>query len=250
MVDRRDFDYGLYRKITDKDTEPIRSQFKLSVNTVLNLVKQHNDEEIATILSMNFFTFQKHHKDFKKARGSHVHARFGNIKQKLMQMEYILEGQLTQKGHFSSTIYADEILTGELFATDFYQQFNEFQLLMLIACLSYEPRERTKFFAEFNSDFLNALDKVVKSHILMKKDKRFKHLRKLSALVHPCYHGKSVFDILKNTNLSEGDVIRFFRQMLDKIGQIRNSTQDQGLKDILYNCQKVIVDSLEKVDNM
>ena len=38
MIDRRDFEYHLLKKITSSDTEPIKSQFRLSVNTVLNLI--------------------------------------------------------------------------------------------------------------------------------------------------------------------------------------------------------------------
>ncbi|MCK5107631.1 MAG: DEAD/DEAH box helicase, partial [Nanoarchaeota archaeon] len=45
MLDRRDFDYKYLKKITTKDVDPIQSQFKLSVNTVLNLIKMHQGKE-------------------------------------------------------------------------------------------------------------------------------------------------------------------------------------------------------------
>ncbi len=46
MIDRRDFNYNLLKRITDCDKDPIKSQFRLSINTVLNLIRRHNQEEI------------------------------------------------------------------------------------------------------------------------------------------------------------------------------------------------------------
>ncbi|MBT4540183.1 DEAD/DEAH box helicase [Candidatus Woesearchaeota archaeon] len=247
MIDRRDYDYHLYKKITDKDVEPIKSQFRLSTNTVLNLIKQHNQKEIDIILSMNFFTYQKYHNSTGKS--NYIISRFNAIKKRLLSMDYITkENILTEKGEFASTIYADEILTGEIFATDFYKQLNEYQILLLIACLCYEPREKTQLYKEFASDFLNSLIKAVNQEVFLKKSKQFRQLKNVTTFIHPIYHGKNVFDVLELTNLSEGDVIRFYRQMLDKIGQIKKSTRDDGLRDILRSCKSVISDAMAEID--
>ena len=71
---------------------------------------------------------------------------------------------------------------------------------------------------------------------------------KLTCLIHPCYYRKTIFDIIKNTNLLEGDLIRFFRQIVDKIHQIRNSTQDERLIQLLNNCEDLIENTLMDVD--
>ena len=55
LVDRQYTDIDKVKALTSKDTEPITSQFRLSFNTVLNLVKNHpNQEEIDVILKQNF----------------------------------------------------------------------------------------------------------------------------------------------------------------------------------------------------
>jgi superfamily II RNA helicase len=247
MIDRRDFEYGVYKKMTDKDVEPIKSQFKLSTNTVLNLIKQHNQKEIDTILSMNFFTYQKYHNSGKTS--SYITSRFKSIKRRLLSMGYVTQdNKLTEKGEFASTIYADEILTGEIFATDFYKQLNEFQILLIIACLSYEAREKTKFYKDFGSDFLNSLVNRIHKDVFLKKSKQFKQLKNMTTFIHPIYHGKKVFDVMDMTNLPEGDIFRFYRQVLDRIGQIKNSTRDGRLKDILKSCKTVISDAMEDID--
>jgi len=245
MIDRRDFDYSLIKRITDVDKDPIKSQFRLSVNTVLNLVKNHTPDEIDIILKNNFFTFQKFGKNFAKIKRNVFSYSFEKTKKKLVRMDYIKDGKLTPKGEFSSKIYSDEILIGEMFATDFYFDLNEYQILMILACLSYEPRAKTEFYKDYPSKFVNDLKGALRKRELLKN---FKSLDKLTALIHPCYHNKSIFEILPNTNLLEGDLIRFFRQILDKIGQIKKATSDERLRQMLGSCQSVIFDCLKDVD--
>ena len=52
-------------------------------------------------------------------------------------MGYVKGNSLTEKGEFSANIYSDEIVLGEIFATDFYKSLNEYQMLMILACLCY-----------------------------------------------------------------------------------------------------------------
>ena len=241
MVDRRDFDYPLLKKLTGRDNEPIRSQFILSVNTALNIIKQHTKEEIDRILRMSFHTYQnKSYNDIKNS--------FNNTKKKLIKLGYIKEDRLTEKGEFSSKIYADEIVIGEIFATDFYAGLNEYEIMMIIASLCYEPREKTEFYKTYRSKPLNELKKKIWDNEQMRKVSRFNYLDALTAMIHPCYHGKDIFYIIKNTNLLEGDIIRLFRQMLDRLAQIKNATADNRLAQIIRNCQDIIINSLSDID--
>ncbi len=243
MIDRRDFDYQKLRKMTDKDIEPIRSQFRLSVNTVLNIIRQHSPAEIDRILRMNFFTFQK-------GSYSAVKRSFESSKRKLQKLDYIRDGRLTEKGEFSSRIYADEILIGEIFGTDFYQDLSEYQILLIIACLAYEPREKTRFYSRYPTEFLSSLKKKIHRSPSIAREKRFRSLNKITALVDPAYHGKDIFELMKNTNLVEGDIIRLFRQILDRLAQIRHATGDERLKQMAASCQDVIIASLADVDTI
>jgi len=248
MIDRRDFDYHLIKKITDMDKDPIRSQFKLSVNTVLNLIKNHEENEINQILKYNFFTFQKYGKGYAKIKRNIFAYRFEKIKRKLTKLNYIKNNRLTAKGEFSSQIYADEILIGEIFATDFYLNLNEFQILMILAGICYESREKTEFYKEYPSDFLNQLKNTLRSYSYTNKESRFNDLDVLTSLIHPCYYNKSIFDIMENTNLLEGDLIRFFRQILDRINQIKKATKDERLKQMLRSCRDLILNCLRDID--
>jgi len=239
MVERRFFEYDKIKRTIHSDTAPIKSQFKLSVNTVLNLIGQHNEKEIEEILKKSFHSFQRYGRDFMKAKNI-SHNSFYNTRKKLEGMSYLKDGKLTEKGMFASRIYSDEILTGEVFATDFYTKLNEYQMLLVIACICYESRERTEFFKTFPSKFLKELERLIWSNDFLSKDKKFRALESLTSIIHPCYHGSSLFRILEHTNLSEGDLIRFFRQIVDRLGQIKSATQDTRLRDMLDNCQKLV----------
>ncbi len=67
-------------------------------------------------------------------------------------------------------------------------------------------------------------------------------------MIFPIYNGKNIFDILKNTNLQEGDVIRFLRQILDRIGQIRKATDNESLVNMMDSISKVVLKSMEEIE--
>src|SRR3989338_3142222 len=244
MIERKFFEYEKIRKLVHSDTLPIMSQFRLSVNTVLNLIMQHDEKEIDEILCKSFHSFQKYGRNFMDRENVISHNAFYNSRKKLEKMGYVHGNSLTEKGVFASKIYSDEILIGEIFATELYKELNEYQMLMAVACICYESREKTEFFKRYPSQSADSLKKMVWKNEYLSREKRFRQIENLTAMVHPLYHGRNLFRILENTNLLEGDVIRFFRQVVDKLGQIKGATEDRSLRDMLSNCQKLVDDCL------
>ncbi|HLC62257.1 MAG TPA: DEAD/DEAH box helicase [Candidatus Nanoarchaeia archaeon] len=239
-IERKFFEYEKVKKLIHSDTTPIKSQFRLSVNTVLNLIKQHDEKEIGEILSKSFHSFQRYGKDFKKRENFVSHSAFHNHKKKLEKMGYVAGNSLTEKGEFSANIYSDEIVLGEIFGTDFYKTLNEYQMLMIVACICYEGRERTEYYKRFHSRAIDDLKRKIWSDHFLNREKKFREIDNLTSLVHPCYYGTDLFKILGHVSLLEGDVIRFFRQIMDKLGQIKSATQDKSLRDMLDNCQQLV----------
>ena len=248
MIALGEFDYGNLKRIPHADTEPIKSQFRLSVNTVLNLIKRHPQHEIDQILCKNFYTYQKYKKNFDTTHKGIVHHTFNNLKKKLANLGYVSENALTEKGEFGSRIYSDEILTTEIFATPFYRKLDEYQMLLMVAAIVYEYRERTQFRQLFPSPAFNDMVRKIQADAYLSKEKRFAHSRDLTAFVHPCYHGDTIFDILGNTNLLEGDILRLFRQMMDRMNQIKMATTDTQLRDRMENCQRLVIACLKDID--
>ncbi len=248
IVDRRDFNYEILKNMTTDDTEPIKSQFRLSVNTVLNLVKQHNPDEIDHILCKNFNTYQKYGNRFDTEKTAVIYRNFNNIKKELERLGYIDDDTLTPKGIFTTRIYSEEIATGEIFGTGFYKTLDDYDIFLLIACLSYEAKPKDEFYKLYDSSSVHALeDKILADHYLSSVDK-FNSMKHMTALVYPCYAGETIFDIIDNTNLLEGDAIRLFRQIIDRIGQIRNATKDKSLLTALDKIENMIDKSMCDID--
>lgn len=247
LINRRDFDFHRIRRMTESDTEPILSQFRLSVNTVLNLIKQHPHKEIDEIIAKNFHSFQTYGKDFGTHQVHPVHRSFDNLKRKLERMGYLHQNRLTEKGDFASNIYADELVLTEIFATDLYHKLNEFQMLMLVACICYEFRD-VKFKQTYPSLLTKNLKRTLYKHAYLSRDPRFNMLDDLTAIIHPCYHGASIFDILKNTDMSEGDLLRYLRQILDRFAQLKGATRDRLLVSMIESCQAILNQCMKDVD--
>ena len=247
MIYRPTFRYHEVKDLTSKDIEPIKSQFRLSVNTVLNLIDRHTPAEIEHILRLSFMSYQKFGKQFLKIPTKLLLARYDNIERKLEKLGFVDQGGLTDKGIFSARIYADEITTGELFATPFYEKLEEYQILLVLACLVYEPRERTQFKNKIRDVKLDSLIGMLRKDPHFSSEKKFMSLLDMTAMIYPIYNGKTFFDLLESTNLLEGDLIRFLAQILDRIGQIKKASQDHVLITKLKNCQGIIERSLEGI---
>ncbi|MEK6900069.1 MAG: helicase-related protein, partial [Nanoarchaeota archaeon] len=163
MIYRPTFNYNEIKKITAKDIDPIKSQFKLSINTVLNLINLHTPKDIEKILRMSFYSYQQFGENYAKIPTKVLLYRYNNIVKLLTKYNYIENGTLTVKGHFSSQVFADEITMGEIFATDVVEQLDEYQILLLLCALAYESRIGPEFKQTFKNEKLHELIKVIRN---------------------------------------------------------------------------------------
>ncbi|MBI2140273.1 DEAD/DEAH box helicase [Candidatus Woesearchaeota archaeon] len=244
MVYRQMADFEKIRQITAKDSDPIYSQFRLGVNTLLNMINLHSPEENEIILRQSFMAYQ-----FKvRGRKLDMHTRFMNLAKRLEKMGYLGSGRLTEKGMFASKIYSEEILTTELFGTGIIQQFDELQIMVLLALIVYEPRVKDRFFAPLNYPKILGIRHAVRDNPELRKDRKFDYLPALASLVEPCFDRKTFFDLIELSSLSEGDLIRLFGQMLDRIQQIRRASTNHSLNAVLANLSDKIRLFLDEVN--
>ncbi|MBI4146046.1 DEAD/DEAH box helicase [Candidatus Woesearchaeota archaeon] len=249
MINRFEFEHGIIKEMTTRDVTPIQSQFRISVNTVLNLIKRHSHEEIDEILCKSFHSWQKYGKKFDTLKSHKSHLSFNNYVKKLEKMGYLKEGLLTDKGEFLANIYADELVTGEIFATQFCKNLDPYQIMLLLGAICFEGK-RTEFRKKYPSESLHRLKKQLRSTLYLKDDRRFEYLDELTALFHPCYNGANLFEILDYSSLLEGDLVRYFRQILDRLKQISIATQDRELQDKLRHVDEKLNVCLKDIDIM
>ncbi|MBW3010843.1 hypothetical protein KY326_01350 [Candidatus Woesearchaeota archaeon] len=226
MVDKNSYDLDKIISITYADSEPIISQFQLSTNMVLNLIEDYDDEHIENILKQNFGYFVKKQRDKKQIR---IKAQFNNLVRKLTRFKYITKDKtLTGRGTFAKKIYADELLITELLFEGFFTKLSETDLNVLIGAIVYEPR-RTDSFKRVGTSV-----KIKTDNQIINKELKLNNLKKIDSLVRAWSDGCEFKELLGKCNLQEGDLIRFFRQIIDRLGQIKKA--EHMITDKLNKC--------------
>lgn len=216
MIDRRKLDVKKLISTTSIDKEPIRSQFKLSWNTVLNLIHNHTPEEIKIILESNFDHFQK--MQLKKKTTTVASYNF-KVRQ-LAKWGYIKDMKLTPKGLFARHIYSNEIVISELFATGLWKSLDPIQISTILAVLAYEPRRADMFLAKPDRKETSKILNAISSNKLVAEKINFDALNGLYPLVNSWSNNTPFIGLMKMVNWQEGDIIMFFRQVVDSIRQI------------------------------
>jgi ATP-dependent RNA helicase DOB1 len=249
LISRSFDELNKIESFTQKDDLPINSQFKMSPNTVLNMINMHTPAEIDQILQMNFFTFQElEGKTDQNQVLASIRTRYESLVKMLTKMNYIDdEGKLTFIGLFTTQIFSEEIEISQIFAGEVDFGLDEYTTLLVLAALTYEEKRETEFYETVYDKKVKTLEKTIKNHPYLKKGKWYKHLREMTALIKPITEDKTFIDVLKNTNLLEGDIIRLFMRILDKLEQIDRATDDHHKRRMIRHCKEIIKNSLKGI---
>jgi superfamily II RNA helicase len=232
--------------VSEKDTQPILSQFQLSFNTILNMLDTFNDEEINLLLHKNFYVFQQ---KYEKKKAVRMKTSFTKKCNQLQMMKYLTkQNVLTPKGEFTKHIYFNEILIGELFATDLYWKLSDLELIQIIAGIIYERRPNDHFsFKGIEQDYKNLMEKLSQNRHFFKKLHKLS-LKRMMALTKSWVQGDSFESLLELTTYREGDIVRLFRRIIDMLQQIQRATDNEDLVNRLKICQEIIDRDLVAVD--
>lgn len=249
VLNRRSDDFKKIAHFTQDDVLPIISQFKLSYNTILNMLIRHSQNEINTILKMNFYTFQqlKGKTDDKKVLIS-IKSKFTKSLKFLEKNGFVKEFKPTQKGHFASNIYSNEVDISELFATDIKDKLDVYSIILIMLSIVYEHKRQTKFIKKYPDQKMNELKKIINENKILFKGKWIKNILFMTSISKPLFDGLSFTEILENTNLQEGDLIRLLMQVLDKLEQINKATHDYDLKDKISHAKFIIKKCLHGIN--
>ena len=238
-------DVNKIMKVTEKDTDPIISQYTLSFNTTINLVKYYDDKNIEKILKSNFNVFVRR----KKELNPRVMSTYKNQLKKLRKMNYIDDNnKILEKGNFMSFIYSDEILTTELVFSGILNNLNPTQINIIIAAIAYEPRQSDYFsFKGADNEYKKIVNEISKSDIIEKELNKLS-VKRMVNIVKMWSEGCEFVDLMDYSNMLEGDYIRLFRQILDRIQQIIKAGVDYELEEKLNTSMKLIDRSVVKVE--
>ena len=244
MVDRKTFDAQKVEKFTSKDTDPIISQFKLSYNTVINLVDKHTKDEQEVILKSSFDYFLK-------KKGGHqirIMSTYNHMIERLKKLGYITkDDKVTEKGRFATHIYSNELLVSEIFCGELYQKLTDVEMTVLLAAIQYEEKLSDKFKVGDKRTYFNIIDTLAENEFVAKKLDQ-KSVSKMNLIVSSWIEGAEFADLLEMCSLDEGDIIRMFRQIIDLYRQIVRATTDRQLVDRIEKTIAIIQRDVVKVE--
>lgn len=239
VIERRVADVNKIKVITSDDKQPLKSQFKVSFNTVLNLLRNHSPEERELLLKKSFYAYQQ----VGKTGSSRIVASFEKKKNKLLKSGFIYKEdgsfELSEMGLFASRIYSEEIIVTKIFCSDKTPQLGEREILLLAGIISFEERRNTKFKSKYKKITNNIFD-------LFRDDREvFTYLKqtptqKLEQFLMSWLDGAEFVEVMELTNILEGDIVRFIRQIIDLLQQIQHATMDDELRNKVIDLKKKI----------
>lgn len=226
MVDKWQDDMSEILTLTKADLIPIFSQFELSYNTALNLIDKHSDEEIEQILEKSFDSF------IKKRAGQRVNvwASWNNRVRTLAKLGHLQNDKLTPKGRFTTKIFTEELVTAELFSDNKWKKWAPLEMACLAAAVTYEPRHFRAQRPKRSQRFYRLMSSLEENPFLMRNLSSFGLAARIP-LVEAWAEGENFSQLVIDYELSEGDIIRIFRQAIDLLEQVRRATGEEALKE-------------------
>jgi superfamily II RNA helicase len=227
LIPRDKADLNEYQNISSPSQEPIVSQFTLSYNTVINLVKNHPPEERELILKSSFDYY------IRKQNRQHmwVMRRFNQYQKVLRKMNYIAGEKVTNKGEFASKIYTHELLVTELFETGLYRRLDNVAIAILLATIMYEPRHNDHFKFDRDFDYFETISSVIFRNPLVAEEINYTNLKRMCLTIRTWYQGAKFSELMEYSNLEEGDIIHIFRNTIDLARQVLHASDDPVLQE-------------------
>jgi superfamily II RNA helicase len=239
LIERNFADIKRIGQITEGDAEPLESQFKLSYNTVLNLINSHTSQEQAIILGSSFYSYQKEGRHGR----DHIMDSFMKRKKKLSDEGHIkIKGQkeiLTEKGLFTTHIYTEELIVSNIFCSAVTPKFSPKEIMLIAGAIVYEERKNVMFYGEERSMSGKIYAKVAEDRTI-NRYLHEKNMHILEPFLNAWYGGAEFTELMKYTSMLEGDIVRFIRQIIDLLEQIMHSTIDDNLKDKIKDVERRI----------
>ncbi len=239
MINFEILKFGYIDKLKQGDIEPINSMFKLSYNTVINLIRQHNKKESINILKDSFFQFQN---KFKKSKIPNLFERRLSVLKKNGYVDKT--NNLTEKGNFLAKVYTESLIVSEIFTAENILDYTALELFFILTSIIYEPSKNNNF--RFKKKDLQegwkVLDGFDNNGFIFNYFENKKAISLYPFIKLWFKADVSFVELMTYTNLQEGNIIRLFRMTIDLIFQIINASNNEELIERL----KYIVYSIER----
>jgi len=212
---------GQVKKVVFGQPEPILSQFNISYASLLHLYRKWG-ERLYEVYPLTLHHFQSSKKSRKNALAL-LHAKINLLR----EIGYIKEDGLSYKGEFASCVYGYELPITELFSEGVLEDLSSIGLNIVLASLVFEPR-KNQLHVKLPSEILKIHKKINPLiNDIIKKEKRYRiyPLSKipyfnLAWAIERWCEGDSFSRIRTGTQADEGEIVRYFRMVIQILRQI------------------------------
>ncbi len=236
--------YPALMRIIYGQPEPIESQFNSCYATLLNLYSQFGSK-LLELYPKSFHFFQSNRRGRQKGVAS-IEKKLALLK----ELGHIRGEGLTVKGQFASWMYGYELLLSEMLEDGYLETLNEARLSALLAALVFEPRK--------NQDCpklppnLQSVEKKSLTYL------RRVHSKEASYKIYPAtklphFHlataleawlgGCAFKDLGRHTDVDEGEIIRYFRMVIQLLRQLKQAPQ---VSDNLRHTAKIALQKINR----
>ena len=248
--------YPALMRIIYGQPEPIESQFNSCYATLLNLYAQFGSK-LLEMYPLSFHFFQSNRKGRQKGEAS-IEKKLALLK----DLGHLNDKGLTLKGQFASWMYGYELVLSEMLEDGYLETLNEARLSALLCALVFEPRK--------NQDCpklppnLDSVEK--KSYGYLKRV----HAKEANFKIYPAtklpyFHlataleawigGCAFKDLGRHTEVDEGEIIRYFRMVIQLLRQLKQApqvsdTMRNTAKNALQKINRDLVDAERQLRNM
>ncbi len=248
--------YSAVMRVIYGQPEPIESQFNSCYATLLNLYAQFG-RKLLDIYPRSFHFFQANQKGRVKGVAS--------MEKKLAllaELGHTGGDRLTPKGEFASWMYGYELLLSEMLEAGYLEMLDETRLSVLLCALVFEARKGQLEprlpgpVAGVQTKALSFLAKIHAKELAHKiypptKAPQFHLARALEAWVGGCLFT----DLARHTDVDEGEIIRYFRMVVQLLRQIKQAPQvgerlRQTAGGALRKINRDLVDAEKQLRNM
>lgn len=222
------------RDLVFGDLEPVVSRFNLGYSAILNL-HERVGHDIFAAFDASFKAFQDSGKALERDRKV--------LRRRLEVMKkagYIDGDRLTEKGRFASRIFGYEVQLAELFEFGFFRDLDEFDILLVLAAVVFEPRRtdptnvrRVKKLGKKKDEAEQVLSRFLKIEAALGGEGETSGLEwGISQPIMVWAKGGSMDDLEMITDTAMGDLIRYFRLTLQMVRQFRKAVTGLRAHDL------------------
>src|SRR3989338_1937093 len=223
--------YHELNRILYGEPEKVVSRFNASYATILNLYAGHGEK----LYDIYPFSLHYHQEETASRRQAMdlLRAKVNLLK----QLGHIRKNKITEKGAFARRVYGYELLLSELYAAGILEGLSPGELGILALAVVFEPRKglsmphlspAAKKLQRLTHNLLFPILKTEHAYSVRPHSKMcFYHL---SHSLEDWMKGKDFGEILKNSAVDEGEVIRYFRMGIQVLREVLEAPVSEALK--------------------